>query len=107
MMAATVRLSGSVKQPEAEGGLQVEKPAAYGEQADRLRANVRYLGTSIEVTGGEVDAGPAKLHFQGAYQHPLNDWHNGDVRFDLAAEDMLISRANAFSKLHSGVDGTL
>ncbi len=104
---ATVRISGSVKRPAAEIALQVEKPTAYGEQADRVSANVRYAPATIEITAAEVDSGHGKLHLQGEYRHPENDFHDGDVRFDVTSEGLLISSVKAFSKLQLGIDANL
>lgn len=105
--AATVHLFGSVSRPEAEIAVQVEKPAGFGEQLDRVRANLRYSPSGIVVTAGQADGGSGKLLFQGGYQHRADDWKNGDVRFDLTAQGVSISRVKAFSELQSGVDGRL
>jgi translocation and assembly module TamB len=104
---ATVRLSGTLRNPEAEIAAQVEKPAAFGEQADRARANVRYSPGAIEITAGEADAGAAKLRFQGSYQHRQDDWKNGAVRFEVAAQGLQASRVEAFKKRQTQFDGRL
>jgi translocation and assembly module TamB len=102
--AATVRLSGTLQRPEAEIAALVDKPAAFGEQADRLRASLRYSANAIEVTQGEADAGPAKVLFQGAYQRRGDDWKNGEARFDVAAQDLQTSRIQTFKKLQPQFD---
>ena len=105
--AGTVRVFGSVLRPEAESAVHVEKPAAFGEQVDRLSANVKYSPVTIDVTAGEAEAGSGKLRFQGGFKHREGDWKNGDLRFDLVAEKLPISRADAISKLQPGLDGIL
>ncbi len=105
--AASFHLSGTPRRPEAEIGIQVEKPAAFGEQADRLQANLRYSPGEIDITAGEADTGPGKLRFDGAYVHRESDWKNGELRFDLAAEALPVSRAQALAKLQPGLYGTL
>lgn len=104
---ATLRVSGTMRRPEAEIGLQVDQPSAFGEQADRLRANLRYAPAAVEVVSGEADAGPGKLLFQGAYRHSENDWGSGDLRFDLTAQGMPVSRAQMLAKLEPGLDAIL
>ncbi len=104
---ATVRLSGTLGNPEAEIAAQVEKLAAFGEQADRARASVRYSLGAIEITAGEADAGAAKLRFQGSYQHRQDDWKNGGVRFEVAAQGLQASRVEAFKKRQTLFDGRL
>ncbi len=102
---STIRLSGTVQKPEADIQAQVDRPAAFGEQADRLRASVRYSPTEIQVSTGEADKGTGKLLFAGAYQHREADWGNGDVRFELAVQDMPITGAQTVSKLQPELDG--
>jgi translocation and assembly module TamB len=104
---ADVRLFGALRRPEAAVAMQVEKPAAFGEQADRLRLNLRYAPTSIEVSRGEVDAGPGKLSIQGGFQHRENDWTGGDLRFELTAQGVPISRSQTLAKLQPALDGNL
>jgi translocation and assembly module TamB len=101
--AATVRLSGSMDQPEAEIAVQIENPAAFGERFDRLRAGIRTSPTTVDVSAGEADAYGGKLRFQGAFQHRMTagkaDWGNGNLRFDVAAQGVAISRVENVSKL--------
>lgn len=100
---ATIHLSGSREQPEAEIAVQIENPAAFGEHFDRLRADIRYSPTAVEVTAGDADAYGGKLRFQGSFQHRMNagksDWKNGTLRFDVAAQGVALSRVERFSKL--------
>jgi translocation and assembly module TamB len=105
--AATVTLSGTLRRPAADLTVQIDKPAAYGEQADRLGAHLRYSTPLIEVLEGEADVGPGKLHFRGAFQHPEDRWQDGDLRFDLAAENLPIVRSQTLTKAAPGVEGTL
>ena len=40
--SASVRLAGSVRRPEADLTLDIQRPAAFGEQIDRVRADAHY-----------------------------------------------------------------
>jgi len=104
---ATVKFSGTLSRPDAEIALQVEKPAGFGQQLDRLRANVHYLPETINVSAGETDRGPSKLQFQGVFQHRANDWKNGDLRFDAAAQGLQLTSIKEYAALQSGIDSTL
>jgi len=103
--AATV--SGTLRNPTADFLVQAEKPAAFGEQVDRLRASVHYDARSLRLAAGEADAGPGKISFQGSFEHRENDWNNGEIRFDLAAQTLPASRIAVLSRLQPGLDGTL
>jgi translocation and assembly module TamB len=100
---ATVHLSGSIQQPEADIALQVDSPAAFGERFDRLRAGMRYSSASVDVTSGEAEAYGGKMRFQGSFQHRMKDgkadWKNGNLRFDVAAQGVALSRIARLSTL--------
>ncbi len=96
---ASIRVSGSLKRPEAEVDAQIDQPAGFGEHLDRLHAHVRYTAESIEVTSGEAGGFSGKLQFQGSFQHRDGDWNNGDLRFDVSAQGVTLARIGVFAKL--------
>jgi translocation and assembly module TamB len=96
---ATVRLSGTVRQPEADIAAQIEKVTAFGEQVDRLTANVKYNSTSIDVSAGEADAYGGKLRFQGSFQHTADDFKNGSLRYDITVQGLALARIERLKKL--------
>jgi len=102
--SGTAHLSGAPQRPDAEITVDVEKPAGFGEQLDRLRATFRYSAETITVTAGEADLASARLHFEGDYKHRANDWKNGDAKFAFVAEAVPLSAVKAFSNLQTGVD---
>ncbi len=104
---ATIRFTGPIKRPNAEIALQVDKPAGFGEQLDRLRADVRYSPESIDVTAGEAAGASGKLLFQGGFRHAANDWKNGDARFDLTAQGVILSSIKTYATLQTGVDSKI
>jgi translocation and assembly module TamB len=109
---AAIRLSGTVQRPEGEISLQVEKPVAFDEQADRLRAKLKYSPNQIEITSGDISNGPASASFNGMYRHPGTnwkdaDWKNGDVTFALSTQGMQLSRVKAFAKLQPSLSAQL
>ena len=105
--ASTLVVSGTLQHPEAEITLDVANPAALGEQLDRLRAAVHYTRQSVALTGGEAGIGQGKLLFTGTFNHPENDWKNGDLRASLNAQGVSVSRIAAFKKLYPTADATV
>ena len=106
-VSGTANVSGTLRDPTADVVLQADKPAALGEQFDRLNASVHYDAGSLRVSNGEVDAGAGKARFQGSFQHREGDWKNGELQFELTAQALHTSRVGAFTKLQTGLDGTL
>ncbi len=103
--SATVRVSGSLRQPQAEIGLDVQKASALGELLDRVRANVRVSPESVAVSNGEAQAGPGRLRFSGTYQRAAVDWKSGDVQLQLAIQNLPASRLQRIARLQPAVDG--
>jgi translocation and assembly module TamB len=104
---ATVRLSGTVKTPIAELTAQVENPAGFGEKLDSLRANVRYANNRIEVSAGEASAFGGTLRFEGAFDHRVDDFKNGTVRFQVTAQNVTITRVQHAGEAAPGVEGNV
>ena len=105
--SASVHVAGTVKRPEAELTLDIQKPAAFGEQADRLRADARYLPGELDITNGIANDGTSELRFSGNYRHPENDLKSGDVTFDMTAQNVTASRIEHIAKISPPVDAQL
>jgi translocation and assembly module TamB len=105
--SATVQLSGSIRTPQAEVVLDAQKPAAFGEQLDRLRAKIHITPDSIEAANGDASAGPARLRFSGVYHPAGADWKSGDVQLQVAAQDLAFARVAAFRKLAPRLDARI
>ncbi len=103
--SGTARLSGSLQAPQAEAAVRIDKPAAFGEQLDRLNAAIRYSPEAVAVSGGEARAGPAKISFEGEYRH--SDWKNGEARIAFDAQQVELSSLKMFANLRSGADATI
>jgi translocation and assembly module TamB len=109
---ASVNVTGSLQRPEAEISLQVANPAAFGEQMDRLRANLKYSPGQIEVTSGEMSGPSGSETFKGAFRHPGatwkdGDWKNGDVTFDVSVRGVAFSGVKAFARLQPLLDAKI
>jgi translocation and assembly module TamB len=105
--SASVHVAGSLRRPEAELTLDIQKPAAFGEQLDRLRAEARYRPGELDVTNGIADDGMSQVRFSATYRHPENDLKTGQVSFDLAAPNVATSRIEHMALLSTPVDAQL
>ena len=90
--SATVRASGTLLRPLADIAVDVTRPAAFGEQFDRLRANLRLTAQSLTFDSGEATLGSGKLLFSGTFIHAENEWKSGDLLGDINAEGVTLSR---------------
>ncbi|MBV8844703.1 MAG: translocation/assembly module TamB [Bryobacterales bacterium] len=103
----TVRVSGSVHTPQAAIALDVQKPGAFGEQLDRLRANVQVAPDWIEVSRGDAEDGPGHLRFSGNYRRSGPNWRTGDAQVQLTAQNLPATRVEALKKMAPRFDAQL
>jgi len=105
LLNATAVVEGSLGNPRANLRINVEQPVIYGEKLDRIRAEIRYAGAGVEVINGIAELGTARILLAGAYEHPLGDYKNGRLRFDLATQGFALERVANVQKLRPGVMG--
>lgn len=105
--AATVRVSGSLQRPEASVALDILNPQAFGEKADRVRAQVRYVPGELRVTDGVVTDGPAQIAFNSTYVHPLSGYQSGEVTFEAVSNSLPTNRLERAAQLRPSLVSTL
>ena len=103
VMAATATLTGTASDPRAAIRLAIEKPTLYGQQFDRIRAEVKYAGTGVEIINGVGEMGTARVLLAGSYQHPATDWKNGKLVFDLSTQNFSLDRLASVKDLKQNV----
>jgi translocation and assembly module TamB len=84
-LSGTVHVSGSVESPLASADLAAENVTAYGEHFESVRGDVTFSASALEVSGGQLRSGPARITLNGTYNHPANDWKDGSLRFDITS----------------------
>jgi translocation and assembly module TamB len=105
LLSVDVDASGTSKDPQAVMRVLIDKPTVYGERFDRIRAEIRYTGTGVEVINGQVEVGSARILLAGAYTHPLNDLKNGNLRFEVTSSGFTLAQFEAVRKQRPGTDG--
>jgi translocation and assembly module TamB len=105
--SASVRLAGSVRRPEAEVALDIQRPAAFGEQIDHVRANAHYRPGELDISDGIASDGTSELQFNGSYKHPEGDLKSGEVSFDAVAQNVTASRIEHVARISPPVDALL
>ena len=105
LLTATASVDGTAGDPRAAIKMSVAQPLIYGEKFDRVQAEVRYAGAGVEVISGVAEAGTARVLLTGAYQHPVNDYKNGRLRFDVSTRGFSLESVANVQKLRPGVRG--
>ena len=107
MASATLKFSGTIDRPDLEIAAELDKPAGFGEQLDKLRAHIRYSNNAITVTSGEAESPAGKAQFSGGFQHREGDWKNGDARFEFVTPGFALNSIKNYAALQSGVDSRI
>ncbi len=103
--SANLRVSGSVRVPQAEGTLTVTDPRAFGESLDRISAMLKLTPNAIEVSNGQAEDGMGRIAFSGAYRASTPDWSSGDVELQATTRNLRATRVEALNALNTGLDG--
>ena len=105
--SASGSIAGSIRRPDIQVALDIQQPAAFGEQIDRVRADARYRLGELDIANGIATDGTSELRFSGNYRHPENDLKSGEVAFDVIAQNVAASRIEHIAKLSPPADGLL
>jgi translocation and assembly module TamB len=105
--SADVKVAGSVGAPWASGSVQVSKLVAWGQPLDSVRGQVRYTETSVEVTSGQIQAGPGRLDVSGVFEHPKGDAKQGRLRLRVASGGIQLAKVQQVAERLPGLGGRL
>jgi translocation and assembly module TamB len=105
--SAAIQVRGTFGAPVADIQLDVNRPAAFGEQLDGLHATVHYAGGSFDVVSGDARLGQARVSFAGAYTRTTPDWKNGRLRFTASSTGLRLEQIQRLKAYASGLTGML
>ena len=104
-LSGSITVRGTYGSPQAVMQALVDKPTAYGEKYDRLRAEVRYSTDSVEIANGVLEQGAAQVSISGSYRHPANDFQNGTVLFDAGTRGFTLEQVRTVQDYRPGMKG--
>ncbi|MDQ6760043.1 MAG: translocation/assembly module TamB domain-containing protein [Acidobacteriota bacterium] len=105
LVTATGDLKGTVRAPSGTAHVEATDVSAFGERADRVRADVTFAGNTLEFRNARVNAGKAVMDGSGSYQRQGDDWTTGALQFDIATHNFSLAQSANVRKLREGVDG--
>jgi translocation and assembly module TamB len=107
ILAANAQVSGTLKNPQANGNFTITKGVAYQEPFDRLQATVEYTNQLIDVPEFRVDDGPSYIEASASFAHPANDLQEGQVRFRVRSNDVQLARIHTLQQSKPGLAGVV
>lgn len=106
-VTADVKLAGTIGAPWASGNAQVSKLVAWGQPLDLVRGQVRYTDALVEVTSGQVRAGPNRLDVSGSFEHPKGNSKEGRLRIQVASGGIQLAQLQTVAERLPGLGGRL
>lgn len=105
--SGTVRLSGTLRVPDATVTAEIQSPAAFGEQADRLRTTFHFTPAEIDVSSARITLQNASITLAGKYAHNAAGWNDGRAEFDVATKSLPTSRIRRLAQIQPPLAATL
>jgi translocation and assembly module TamB len=106
-VSVTGQFAGTIGNPQATGDLEVTKGSFQSEPFDRLTAHLGYTSRSLQVSSGQLTAGPKQVRFDGNFDHAPDNLRIGRLRFDAQSNTLPLGQIHVLTESHPGVEGTL
>jgi translocation and assembly module TamB len=103
----TAQVSGTFGNPQASADVIATKGSIEDEPFDRFAGHVTYSGSTVTLTGGELDAPGKRLTVTANYEHAADRLDTGRLRFQLASNAMPLEQIQTVQKQRPGAQGTL
>jgi translocation and assembly module TamB len=107
VLAADAKVSGTLEDPHANASFTITKGQAYQELFDRLQASVEYSNQLIDIPSLRLTAGPSDLDLSASFSHPVNDFEDGQLRFQIRSNQLQLARFHTVEQYKAGLAGTL
>jgi translocation and assembly module TamB len=101
----SAQVSGTFGDPKAAADLVVAKGSIQDEPFDRFSAHLAYGGRTIDLSGGQLDAGPKRVTLAASYEHTPDRFDSGLVRFHIATNSMALAQIRTVQNERPGAEG--
>jgi translocation and assembly module TamB len=104
---ATAQVSGTIGDPHAAADITVAQGSFNGEPFDRVAAHLAYTARTIDLTGGQVNAGSKQATLTASFDHAPDHFDAGRLQFRLATNAMPLQQIHELQAQRPGAAGTL
>ncbi len=105
--SAGAHVSGTIDAPTANLNFALRDADIYGEQLNRLQGAVHYTNTAVNIPSLELTAPAGHLSLSGAFNHPVNNFHAGNIALHIDNTDIQLSKIEHIQQLRPGTTGVL
>jgi len=104
---ATAQVSGTIGDPQATADITVAQGSFNGEPFDRVAAHLGYTARTIDLTGGQVNAGAKQVTLTASFDHAPDHFDAGRLQFQLTTSAMPLTQIHTLQAQRPGAEGTL
>jgi translocation and assembly module TamB len=105
--SGTAQIRGSVGNPIVDGSIAIARGALRDEPFDTFTARVNYANRTVQMTGGQVEAGGKQVQVSATYTHQQGDFAKGRLQFQVASNLMPLDQIRTVQNERPGVSGTV
>ncbi|MCU1325719.1 MAG: hypothetical protein JWN34_1089, partial [Bryobacterales bacterium] len=104
-LSGTAHFRGTAANPQGNADLVLTNAVVYDEPLDRVQARVDIAANAVDLKQLEITQGQAKIALTGRFDHPVNDFKTGNVRFNVESTVIDLARIRNAQKLRPGLGG--
>jgi translocation and assembly module TamB len=105
LLSGTAHIQGTIHSPEGNADVELKNANLYGERIDQAHLRANYLAHSIDIPQLEIVAGPSRIDATARFDHPADDFRNGQARFTLASNHVDLARSATVQRFRPGLAG--
>ena len=106
-LTADAQFRGTVSNPLVEGSLAIRQGSYRDEPFDRFTGRLSSTDRTIQLTGGQLAAGPKQAQLNATYSHQPGDLAKGRVEFQVATNVMPLDQIRMVQQQRPGIAGTV
>ena len=104
---ATAQILGTVANPIVQTEFSAAAGAFDGEPFDRVAGRIAYSRNTLELSSGQIGAGPKHALVSAAYAHTPGNFSEGRLRFEVSTNPMPMDQIRTLQTARPGLGGTV
>ncbi len=105
--AGSFDVKGTAGVPSGHAHLTIDDLDVWGARLDRIDMATAFGGEWLEITNGQMQAGPALASFSGRYQHVHGSWREGQVRVKVDSNGFPLASLPSVRSYNAGLSAKL
>jgi translocation and assembly module TamB len=104
---SSAQVNGTVADPRAQADIEVLQGRLRDEPFDRFSAHAVYGANTLEISNGQLAAGPKQVRLNGTLRHAPGHFDAGRLRFQLGSNAMPLSAVRMLESARPGIQGSV